>query len=94
MEALGGNSLWSDCLLGYHAAIVYYWLLNAVFLFSPRVAYQFMEVRAALCAAVLVYILSMAHTLRFYLAYTYIPTYILHVNSSWSRMRSIHTRPF
>ena len=51
MEALGGNTLWSDRFLGYHAAIVYYWLLNAVFLFSPRVAYQFMEVRrvCALC---------------------------------------------
>jgi hypothetical protein len=45
MESLGGNSMWSDRFLGYHAAIVYYWLLNIVFLFSPRVAYQFMEVR-------------------------------------------------
>lgn len=47
MEALGGNSQWSDRFLGYHAAIVYYWLLNAVFLFSPRVAYQFMELLEA-----------------------------------------------
>ena len=45
MDALGGNTLWSDRFLGYHAAIAYYWLLNGVFLFSPRVAYQFMEVR-------------------------------------------------
>ena len=44
MEALGGNALWSDRFLGYHAAIVYYWLLNVVFFFSPRIAYQFMEV--------------------------------------------------
>ena len=35
MESLGGNSQWSDRFLGYHAAIVYYWLLNVVFLFSP-----------------------------------------------------------
>jgi Alternative oxidase len=43
MESLGGNSAWSDRFLGYHAALVYYWLLNLVFLGSPRIAYQFME---------------------------------------------------
>jgi ubiquinol oxidase len=43
MESLGGNALWSDRFLAYHAAIVYYWALNLVFLGSPRVAYQFME---------------------------------------------------
>jgi ubiquinol oxidase len=47
MEALGGNALWSDRFFGYHAALLYYWLLNAVFLFSPRVAYQFMELLEA-----------------------------------------------
>ena len=47
MEALGGNSLWSDRFLGYHVAIVYYWTLNVVFLFSPRIAYQFMELLEA-----------------------------------------------
>ena len=45
MEQLGGNALWSDRFFGYHAAIVYYWALVAVYLCSPRIAYQFMEVR-------------------------------------------------
>jgi ubiquinol oxidase len=43
MESLGGNSKWSDRFLGYHVAIAYYWFLNVIFLFSPRIAYQFME---------------------------------------------------
>ena len=47
MESLGGNSLWSDRFLGYHVAIGYYWILNAVFLASPRIAYQFMELLEA-----------------------------------------------
>mmetsp|Transcript_23576 Transcript_23576/g.61525 ORF Transcript_23576/g.61525 Transcript_23576/m.61525 type:complete len:385 (+) Transcript_23576:137-1291(+) len=47
MEALGGNSLWSDRFLGYHVAIGYYWILNVVFFFSPRIAYQFMELLEA-----------------------------------------------
>ena len=42
-EALGGNALWSDRFLAYHTAIVYYWCVNALFLFSPRAAYEFME---------------------------------------------------
>ena len=47
MESLGGNSGWSDRFLAYHVAIAYYWLLNAVFLCSPRIAYQFMELLEA-----------------------------------------------
>lgn len=47
MEALGGNALWSDRFLGYHAAIAYYWFLIAVYLCSPRIAYQFMELLEA-----------------------------------------------
>ena len=43
MESLGGNSLWSDRFFGYHTALAYYWFLVIVYLFSPRVAYQFME---------------------------------------------------
>jgi len=27
MEALGGDRLWFDRFLGYHAAILYYWVL-------------------------------------------------------------------
>ena len=47
MESLGGNSLWSDRFLGYHAAFFYYWALIAVFLCSPRIAYEFMELLEA-----------------------------------------------
>lgn len=47
MESLGGNAQWSDRFLGYHTAILYYWFLVGVFAFSPRVAYQFMELLEA-----------------------------------------------
>lgn len=47
MESLGGNSRWSIRFLGYHVAFVYYWLLIAVYLASPRIAYQFMELLEA-----------------------------------------------
>lgn len=47
MEALGGNSKWSDRFFGYHAALVYYWAIVAVYLFSPRIAYEFMELLEA-----------------------------------------------
>eukprot|EP01031_Cornospumella_fuschlensis_P044620 gene44620-54565_t len=47
MENLGGDKRWSDRLLGYHCAILYYWLLIVTYLFSPRIAYQFMELLEA-----------------------------------------------
>lgn len=47
METLGGDKLWKDRFLGYHCAILYYWLLIATYLSSPRVAYQFMELLEA-----------------------------------------------
>ncbi|KAG7351391.1 alternative oxidase-domain containing protein [Nitzschia inconspicua] len=47
MESLGGNRRWSDRFLGYHVAIVYYWVLVLVYLGSPRIAYQFMELLEA-----------------------------------------------
>ena len=47
MESLGGNSRWSDRFLGYHVAFAYYWFLVTVYLFSPRIAYQFMELLEA-----------------------------------------------
>jgi hypothetical protein len=47
MESLGGNSRWSDRFLGYHVALCYYWFLIIVYLGSPRVAYQFMELLEA-----------------------------------------------
>lgn len=43
METLGGDKRWSTRFLGYHVAIGYYWLLILTYLYSPRVAYQFME---------------------------------------------------
>lgn len=47
MESLGGNSQWTDRFLGYHVAFAYYWFLVAVYLGSPRIAYQFMELLEA-----------------------------------------------
>ena len=47
MESLGGNSRWSDRFLGYHVAFAYYWFLVAVYLGSPRIAYEFMELLEA-----------------------------------------------
>eukprot|EP00600_Ochromonadales_sp_CCMP1393_P001262 CAMPEP_0174982810 /NCGR_PEP_ID=MMETSP0004_2-20121128/16744_1 /TAXON_ID=420556 /ORGANISM="Ochromonas sp., Strain CCMP1393" /LENGTH=393 /DNA_ID=CAMNT_0016234891 /DNA_START=72 /DNA_END=1253 /DNA_ORIENTATION=- len=47
MESLGGDKEWKDRFIGYHAAIVYYWLLVIVYAGSPRVAYQFMELLEA-----------------------------------------------
>jgi len=47
MESLGGNSQWSDRFLGSHVAFAYYWFLVAVYLGSPRIAYQFMELLEA-----------------------------------------------
>ncbi|CAM9160653.1 unnamed protein product [Phaeothamnion confervicola] len=43
MESLGGDQLWLDRFLGRHAAIIYYWILNALFLLSPFLAYNFSE---------------------------------------------------
>ena len=36
MESLGGDQLWLDRFIAEHSAIVYYWLLIAFYLFSPR----------------------------------------------------------
>mmetsp|Transcript_29028 Transcript_29028/g.53116 ORF Transcript_29028/g.53116 Transcript_29028/m.53116 type:complete len:400 (-) Transcript_29028:293-1492(-) len=43
MESLGGNVRWRDRFLGSHVAIGYYWAVNALFFFSPKAAYEFME---------------------------------------------------
>ena len=43
MEALGGDQRWSDRFLAQHAAIVYYWLLVALWLLSPTLSYNFSE---------------------------------------------------
>jgi ubiquinol oxidase len=43
METLGGDQLWVDRFMAQHAAIVYYWLLTAIYLAAPGVAYNFSE---------------------------------------------------
>ncbi|QDZ20645.1 ubiquinol oxidase [Chloropicon primus] len=43
MESLGGDDSWIDRFAGYHGAIVYYWVLNLLWLISPYLAYQFSE---------------------------------------------------
>eukprot|EP00271_Cylindrocystis_brebissonii_P010560 TRINITY_DN26776_c0_g1_i1.p1 TRINITY_DN26776_c0_g1~~TRINITY_DN26776_c0_g1_i1.p1 ORF type:complete len:465 (+),score=81.49 TRINITY_DN26776_c0_g1_i1:142-1536(+) len=43
MESLGGDRLWIDRFFAQHAAIFYYWVLNVMFLISPKVAYNFSE---------------------------------------------------
>ena len=43
MESLGGNSRWTDRLLAGSAALVYYWVVVALYMVSPRAAYHFME---------------------------------------------------
>lgn len=47
LETMGGDKRWSTRFFGFHAAIVYYWLLIATYLYSPRIAYQFMELLEA-----------------------------------------------
>lgn len=43
MESLGGDLEWRDRFFGQHAAFFYYWILNLMFLISPKVAYNFSE---------------------------------------------------
>eukprot|EP00270_Netrium_digitus_P019752 TRINITY_DN7871_c0_g2_i1.p1 TRINITY_DN7871_c0_g2~~TRINITY_DN7871_c0_g2_i1.p1 ORF type:complete len:599 (+),score=109.40 TRINITY_DN7871_c0_g2_i1:254-1798(+) len=43
MESLGGDKLWVDRFFAQHAAFFYYWILNGMFLISPKVAYNFSE---------------------------------------------------
>jgi ubiquinol oxidase len=43
MESLGGDLEWADRFFGQHAAFFYYWILNLMFLISPKVAYNFSE---------------------------------------------------
>lgn len=43
MESLGGDRLWPDRFAAQHAAFFYYWILNVMFLISPKVAYNFSE---------------------------------------------------
>merc|ERR1712060_288676 len=41
MEALGGNCAWFDRFAAHHAAIAYYWIVVALFVSDPRLAYNF-----------------------------------------------------
>ncbi|GLC53326.1 hypothetical protein PLESTB_000732400 [Pleodorina starrii] len=43
MESLGGDKLWFDRFAGLHAAVVYYWILVTLYVFSPELAYNFSE---------------------------------------------------
>lgn len=43
MEELGGADFWGDRLLAKTAALVYYWVIAALYLVAPRSAYHFME---------------------------------------------------
>ncbi|KAH8096143.1 hypothetical protein JL720_3495 [Aureococcus anophagefferens] len=41
MESLGGDRRWADRFFAQHAAIIYYWVLIALWLLSPTTAYTF-----------------------------------------------------
>ncbi|HEY9881822.1 MAG TPA: alternative oxidase [Leptolyngbyaceae cyanobacterium] len=43
MEELGGNTFWLDRLLARSVALLYYWIIAALYVVSPRSAYHFME---------------------------------------------------
>jgi len=41
MEALGGDAAWTDRALATSAAVLYYWVVVALFLTNPKLAYNF-----------------------------------------------------
>lgn len=43
MEELGGANAWVDRFLARHVALLYYWIIVVIYLFTPRAAYRFME---------------------------------------------------
>lgn len=43
MEALGGDQLWIDRFIGYHSAVVYYWILLLMYAVAPAQSYGFSE---------------------------------------------------
>lgn len=43
MEELGGDKNWIDRLLARSVAVVYYWIIAALYVVAPRSAYHFME---------------------------------------------------
>jgi len=42
-ESLGGDRLWVDRFVAEHSAVLYYWLLVALYALAPRSAYRFSE---------------------------------------------------
>ncbi len=43
MEALGGDKSWIDRTLARTSALVYYWILVAIYIIHPKAAYNFMQ---------------------------------------------------
>lgn len=42
MESLGGDNFWGDRFLARHTALLYYWIVIALYLANPKAAYHFM----------------------------------------------------
>lgn len=43
MEELGGDKVWADRFLARHVALLYYWIIVALYLVHAKAAYHFME---------------------------------------------------
>mmetsp|Transcript_26460 Transcript_26460/g.50248 ORF Transcript_26460/g.50248 Transcript_26460/m.50248 type:complete len:397 (-) Transcript_26460:446-1636(-) len=43
MEALGGNRKWGDRFIAQHTAVLYFWIIFVMYLFSPKWSYYFMQ---------------------------------------------------
>jgi hypothetical protein len=43
MEELGGASFWGDRILARTTALIYYWIIIALYIVTPGAAYNFME---------------------------------------------------
>ncbi|MEA5550519.1 alternative oxidase [Anabaena cylindrica UHCC 0172] len=43
MESLGGSQFWGDRILARTTALIYYWIIVALYIVSPSSAYNFME---------------------------------------------------
>ncbi len=43
MEDLGGSAFWGDRWLAKTTALIYYWIITALYVVSPNAAYHFME---------------------------------------------------
>uniref|UniRef100_A0A0G4IE86 Ubiquinol oxidase n=1 Tax=Chromera velia CCMP2878 TaxID=1169474 RepID=A0A0G4IE86_9ALVE len=43
MESLGGDKNWIDRFMAQHAAVIYYWVCIALYVFAPNLSYAFSE---------------------------------------------------